>query len=244
MRTLGRRENDSCMSASELTFGVTNRITAKETVIAVADATKCDSLGFQPEDHGRQVNQAAERRQVLRLGPPVVAPRLSLTDKEEYIDGMVALAVPVTDMNGRLYATLSFQAPVMRIPIDSLTDFLPTGSIPRTEVRGCRMSLLRNFVSHFDLASLLTTACNAERQQRAGLKAVSRFEPLLVVEYQPPRLPGALRPSAHGWRPFTQPLPTTSYLCSARSHPWKPRGQVIGCGLRIRSRFEHQRLPC
>ena len=198
MRTLGRRENDSCMSASDLTLGVTKRITAKETVIAVADATTCDSLGFQPEDHGRQVNQAAERRQVLRLGPPVVAPRLSLT----------------------------------------------TGSIPRTEVRGCRMSLLRNFVSHFDLASLLTTACNAERQQRAGLKAVSRFEPLLVVEYQPPRLPGALRPSAHGWRPFTQPLPTTSYLRSSRSHPWKPRGQVIGCGLRIRSRFEHQRLPC
>ena len=117
-------------------------------------------------------------------------------------------------------------------------------SIPRTEVRGCRMSLLRNFVSHFDLASLPTTACNAERQQRTELKAVSRFEPLLVVEYQPPRLPGALRPSAHGWRPFTQPLPTTSYLCSARSHPWKPRGPVIGCGLRIRSRFEHQRLPC
>ncbi len=47
------------------------------------------------------------------------------TDKEEYIDGMVALAVPVTDANGRLYATLSFQAPVMRIPIESLTDFLP-----------------------------------------------------------------------------------------------------------------------
>jgi len=47
------------------------------------------------------------------------------TDKEEYIDGMVALAVPVTDMNGRLYATLSFQAPVMRIPVESLTDFLP-----------------------------------------------------------------------------------------------------------------------
>ena len=79
MRTLGRRENDSCMSASDLTLGVTKRIMAKETVIAVADATTCDSLGFQPEDHGRQVNQAAERRQVLRLGPPVVAPRLSLT---------------------------------------------------------------------------------------------------------------------------------------------------------------------
>jgi len=47
------------------------------------------------------------------------------TDKEEYIDGMVALAVPVTDTNGRLYATLSFQAPVMRIPIESLADFLP-----------------------------------------------------------------------------------------------------------------------
>lgn len=47
------------------------------------------------------------------------------TDREEYIEGMVALAVPMTDKDGRLYATLSFQAPCMRVPYESLTNHLP-----------------------------------------------------------------------------------------------------------------------
>lgn len=46
-------------------------------------------------------------------------------DNEEYIDGMVALAVPITDENNRLYATLSFHAPCMRVSFASVTDFLP-----------------------------------------------------------------------------------------------------------------------
>lgn len=46
-------------------------------------------------------------------------------DNEEYIDGMVALAVPITDEDNRLYATLSFHAPCMRIPFAAVTDFLP-----------------------------------------------------------------------------------------------------------------------
>jgi len=46
-------------------------------------------------------------------------------DDEEYIDGMVALAVPVTDAQGRLYATLSFHAPCMRVPFERVTEFLP-----------------------------------------------------------------------------------------------------------------------
>ncbi|MBX2826164.1 MAG: IclR family transcriptional regulator [Gammaproteobacteria bacterium] len=47
------------------------------------------------------------------------------TDNQEYIDGMVALAVAVTDQNDRLFATLSFHAPTMRIPFESLKDYLP-----------------------------------------------------------------------------------------------------------------------
>ncbi len=35
-------------------------------------------------------------------------------DREEFMDGMVALAVPVKDANGRLVVTLSFHAPVQR----------------------------------------------------------------------------------------------------------------------------------
>lgn len=46
-------------------------------------------------------------------------------DNEEYIDGMVALAVPITDENDRVYATLSFHAPCMRVPFSAVTDFLP-----------------------------------------------------------------------------------------------------------------------
>lgn len=46
-------------------------------------------------------------------------------DNEEYIDGMVALAVPITNEENRLFATLSFHAPCMRVPFASLTEFLP-----------------------------------------------------------------------------------------------------------------------
>ncbi|MFK7861472.1 MAG: IclR family transcriptional regulator [Granulosicoccus sp.] len=46
-------------------------------------------------------------------------------DNEEYLEGMVAMAVPVVDGSGRLYATLSFHAPCMRVPFVSVTRFLP-----------------------------------------------------------------------------------------------------------------------
>lgn len=39
-------------------------------------------------------------------------------DNEEAIEGMVALAVPITDGQGRLYATLSFHAPKLRMTLD------------------------------------------------------------------------------------------------------------------------------
>ncbi|RDC71038.1 IclR family transcriptional regulator [Rhodovulum sp. 12E13] len=36
-------------------------------------------------------------------------------DRQEFMDGMIALAVPVTDARGRLMATLSFHAPTQRV---------------------------------------------------------------------------------------------------------------------------------
>ena len=39
-------------------------------------------------------------------------------DDEEYMEGMIALAAPVLDDQGRLLATLSFHAPTMRITLD------------------------------------------------------------------------------------------------------------------------------
>jgi len=55
----------------------------------------------------------------------LIAERGYALDNEEYIQGMVALAVPIKDESNRLYATLSFHAPCMRISYAALTDFLP-----------------------------------------------------------------------------------------------------------------------
>ncbi|MFK7852575.1 MAG: IclR family transcriptional regulator [Granulosicoccus sp.] len=55
----------------------------------------------------------------------VTAERGYAMDNEEYIVGMVALAVAVKDDRGRLYATLSFHAPCMRLPFSAVSDFLP-----------------------------------------------------------------------------------------------------------------------
>jgi len=63
--------------------------------------------------------------QVLLSELDATAERGFALDNEEYIDGMVALAVPITDEENRLYATLSFHAPCMRIAFASVTDFLP-----------------------------------------------------------------------------------------------------------------------
>ncbi|WP_018700887.1 IclR family transcriptional regulator [Amorphus coralli] len=47
------------------------------------------------------------------------------TDDEEFMEGMIALAVPVRDTNGRLFATLSFHAPTQRFDIARAKDHLP-----------------------------------------------------------------------------------------------------------------------
>ncbi|HKL46893.1 MAG TPA: IclR family transcriptional regulator [Roseovarius sp.] len=45
-------------------------------------------------------------------------------DREEFMADMIALAVPVPDINGRLMATLSFHAPTQRFTIDRALDYL------------------------------------------------------------------------------------------------------------------------
>jgi len=39
-------------------------------------------------------------------------------DNEEFIDGMVAIATPVRDVNGRMVASLALHAPTPRMSID------------------------------------------------------------------------------------------------------------------------------
>jgi len=56
-------------------------------------------------------------------------------DNEEYIEGMVALAIPVTDRQNRLFATLSFHAPVMRVPFSALADYIPLMQRAKKDLR-------------------------------------------------------------------------------------------------------------
>ena len=46
------------------------------------------------------------------------------TDKEEFMDGMVAIAVPILDDHGRLMSTLSIHVPTMRVTIEDLLGHL------------------------------------------------------------------------------------------------------------------------
>ena len=45
-------------------------------------------------------------------------------DREEFMDDMIALAVPILAVNGRLMTTLSFHAPTQRLDIDKALGFL------------------------------------------------------------------------------------------------------------------------
>lgn len=57
-----------------------------------------------------------EVRQVRRNGYAL--------DREEFMEDMIALAVPILDVNGRLMATLSFHAPTQRFDIERALGFL------------------------------------------------------------------------------------------------------------------------
>ncbi|MBT0958944.1 IclR family transcriptional regulator [Alphaproteobacteria bacterium KMM 3653] len=46
------------------------------------------------------------------------------TDDEEFMEGMSAMAVPILDRQGRLLATLSVHAPVLRYPVQEIIGFL------------------------------------------------------------------------------------------------------------------------
>ncbi|MEP2028363.1 MAG: IclR family transcriptional regulator [Paracoccaceae bacterium] len=54
-----------------------------------------------------------------------IAGRGYSTDDEEFMDGMVAVAVPINDDRGRLLATLSVHAPTHRISLKELTSHIP-----------------------------------------------------------------------------------------------------------------------
>jgi len=47
------------------------------------------------------------------------------TDDEEFLDGMIAIAVPILDLQGRVVSTLSIHAPVQRAGLEGLRAHLP-----------------------------------------------------------------------------------------------------------------------
>ena len=47
------------------------------------------------------------------------------TDNEEFVDGLVACAVPVKDRHGRLFACLFAHAPLIRKSLDELLSYVP-----------------------------------------------------------------------------------------------------------------------
>lgn len=55
----------------------------------------------------------------------LIAERGYSTDNEEFIEGMVAIAVPISDNRNRLLATLSIHAPTQRISLNDLKAHVP-----------------------------------------------------------------------------------------------------------------------
>ena len=51
-----------------------------------------------------------------------VAKRGYALDEEEFMEGMVAIAVPVTDPHGKFVAALAFHGPTQRLSVDSITE--------------------------------------------------------------------------------------------------------------------------
>ncbi len=46
-------------------------------------------------------------------------------DNEEYIDGIIAIAVPITDKQRRFYNSVALQAPVFRMSLESARKYIP-----------------------------------------------------------------------------------------------------------------------
>ena len=88
-------------------------------------------------DLSAQTDQTHTTTSSLLEDLAVTAKRGFALDQEEFIDGMVAIAVPVRDSDGRFVAALAFHGPVQRITIESAIarkDVLTDGARRLSEV--------------------------------------------------------------------------------------------------------------
>ncbi|WP_299358559.1 IclR family transcriptional regulator [uncultured Paracoccus sp.] len=80
-------------------------------------ASAADLNRHTPATITDQLRLRAEIAEIRRLG--------YATDDQEFISGMVAVAVPILESNGRLASTLSFHAPTQRFDLSHALTFLP-----------------------------------------------------------------------------------------------------------------------
>ena len=72
-------------------------------------------------DHSRlegRTERSIRDPETLRRELAEIAERGYATDDEEFMEGMVALAVPILDRQGQLFSTLSVHAPTLRMGLD------------------------------------------------------------------------------------------------------------------------------
>ncbi len=72
----------------------------------------------------RHTDKTITSPDALRAELQLTAKRGYSTDNEEFMSGMAAIAVPVLDLQRRLVATLSVHAPVQRLSLSDVEEFL------------------------------------------------------------------------------------------------------------------------
>lgn len=77
------------------------------------------SIEFEPKSAATILNPDTLIKEVRD-----VAERGYSTDDGEFMEGMIAVAVPILDANGRLVSTLSFHAPEQRMPLTEAVKYV------------------------------------------------------------------------------------------------------------------------
>lgn len=69
-------------------------------------------------------NTITDKTRLIKQVASIRENQLSI-DNEELFDGIIALAVPITDSQGRFYSSLAFQAPVFRLALEDAQQYIP-----------------------------------------------------------------------------------------------------------------------